>query len=160
MPNSDNMKDSRTDIDRLFEQGVSDVSHTPRKTMSVEKIAASSASKSGVGILLLSHAKEILLCIFSFLVGVGETLFFVHRTGNRDTAPTETVATIPTDTANTARSVEDTIAYTVVSAKPASNVSSPKSPVSSPVVVKKTVVQRDTVVINETVTLKDTVYVP
>ncbi len=47
-----------------------------------------------------------------------------------------------------------------VSAKPASNVSSPKSPVSSPVVVKKTVVQRDTVVINETVTLKDTVYVP
>lgn len=160
MPNNQNMKDSRTDIDRLFEQGVSDVSHTPRKTMSVEKIAASSASKSGVGILLLSHAKEILLCIFSFLVGVGETLFFVHRTGNRDTAPTETVATIPTDTANTARSVEDTIAYTVVSAKPASNVSSPKSPVSSPVVVKKTVVQRDTVVINETVTLKDTVYVP
>ena len=154
------MKDSRTDIDRLFEQGVSDVSHTPRKTMSVEKIAASSASKSGVGILLLSHAKEILLCIFSFLVGVGETLFFVHRTGNRDTAPTETVATIPTDTANTARSVEDTIAYTVVSAKPASDVSSPKSPVSTPVVVKKTVVQRDTVVINETVTLKDTVYVP
>lgn len=154
------MKDSRTDIDRLFEQGVSDVSHTPRKTMSVEQIAASSASKSGVGILLLSHAKEILLCIFSFLVGVGETLFIVHRTGNRDTAPTETVATIPTDTSNTARSVEDTIAYTVVSAKPASNVSSPKSPVSSPVVVKKTVVQRDTVVINETVTLKDTVYVP
>ncbi len=160
------MKDSRTDIDRLFEQGVSDVSHTPRKTMSVEQIAASSASKSGVGILLLSHAKEILLCIFSFLVGVGETLFFVHRTGNRDTAPTETVATIPTDTANTARSVEDTIAYTgkttvnAVSAKPASNVSRPKSPVSSPVVVKKTVVQRDTVVINETVTLKDTVYVP
>ena len=154
------MKDSRTDIDRLFEQGVSDVSHTPRKTMSVEKIAASSASKSGVGILLLSHAKEILLCIFSFLVGVGETLFFVHRTGNRDTAPTETVATIPTDTANTARSVEDTIAYTVVSAKPASDVSSPKSPVSTPVVVKKTVVQRDTVVINETVIIKDTTYVP
>lgn len=176
------MSKNKSEIDRLFEQGVSEVTRQPQRPLSEAQLAAAAAaSKSGAGILLLSHAKEILLCVVSLLVGIGGTLLVTHFTGSRNTVPTETAAAIPTDTANTARAVEDTVAYTgkttvntvetchgaspqsdshAVPAKPASNVSSPKSHVSSPVIVKKTVVQRDTVVINETVTLKDTVYVP
>ena len=100
----------------------------------------------------------------------------MHLTDNRNAAPTETAVAIATDTVMIA---EDTFALPVempatpvetrhgtslqtnqhsVPAKPTANVSQPSSDVSTPVVVKKTVVQRDTVVINETVTLKDTVY--
>ena len=180
MPNNDERKNSRTDIDRLFEKGVSEVSRAPRKTLSDEQIkAAAAASTSGAGVWLLAHAKEMLMCAVSLSVGIGGTLLVTHLTDNRNAAPTETAAAITTDTANAAMAAEDTVAFKgkiavddvetrhgtslqtnqhSVPAKPTANVSQPSSDVSTPVVVKKTVVQRDTVVINETVTLKDTVY--
>ena len=184
-------------LDRIFEQGLSDVTRAPQKTLSDEQIkAAAAASTSGVGVWLLAHAKEMLMCAVSLSVGIGGTLLVTHLTDNRNTVPTETAAAITTDTANAAMAAEDTVAFkgkiavddvetrhgtslqtdpNIVSAKtrqgtslqtnqhsvpakPTANVSQPSSDVSTPVVVKKTVVQRDTVVINETVTLKDTVY--
>ena len=60
------MNNSRTDIDRIFERGVSDVERTPRKRLSEAEIAAAAAaSKSGAGVFLRSHKKEILLCLVS-----------------------------------------------------------------------------------------------
>ena len=178
------------ELDRLFNQGVSDVSRQPKKTLSEAEIAAAAAaSKSGAGIWLLSHAKEFLLCAVSLAVGVGGTLLVTHAIDNRNTVPTpdETVVSATTDTiqtTNTAMIAEDTVALSKESTAtdvetlratslpnghPASHVSHPTSHVSRPtsnvsntgtVTVKKTVVQRDTVIINETVILKDTVYVP
>ena len=168
-------------LDRIFEQGLSDVTRAPQKTLSEEQLkAVAAASKSGAGIWLLSHAREILLCAVSFAVGIGATLLVTHLMGSRNIVPIETAAAIPTDTVGTAMVAEDTVAFTgetsedavetrraaslqndrptIASVKSTSNVSNPKSHVSTPVVVKKTVVQRDTVVINEMVTLKDTVY--
>lgn len=181
-----------SELDRIFEQGLSEVTRAPKAPLSDEQIAAAAKeSKSGTGVWLRMHAKEILLCAVSLAVGIGGTLLVMHLLDSRNTVPAETAAAIATDTTNTpgtAMVAEDTVTFTgettvgavetrhgtspqtnphAVSAKPKSDVSSPKShvshstsPVSSPVVVKKTVVQRDTVVINETVTLKDTVYVP
>ena len=184
-------------LDRIFEQGLSDVTRAPQKTLSDEQIkAAAAASTSGVGVWLLAHAKEMLMCAVSFAVGIGATLLVTHLMDSRNIVPTETSAAITADTANAAMAAEDTVAFkgkiavddvetrhgtslqtdpNIVSAKtrhgtslqtnqhsvpakPTANVSQPSSDVSTPVVVKKTVVQRDTVVINETVTLKDTVY--
>ena len=198
-----------SELDRIFEQGLSEVTRSPKAPLSDERIAAAAAATtSGVGIWLLAHAREILLCAVSLAVGVGGTLLVMHLLDSRNTVPAETAAAIATDTASTTGTTmvaEDTATFSgeptvdtvetqciaslqtnpktasvetrraaslqteqnTVSAKPASKVSRPKShvshstsPVSTPVVVKKTVVQRDTVVINETVTLKDTVYVP
>lgn len=60
------MNNSRTDIDRIFERGVSDVERTPRKRLSEAEIAAAAAaSKSGAGVFLRSHTKEIILCLVS-----------------------------------------------------------------------------------------------
>lgn len=174
-----------SELDRIFDKGLSEVTRAPKVPLSDEQIAAAAKeSKSGTGVWLRMHAKEILLCAVSLAVGIGGTLLVMHLLDSRNTVPAETAAAIATDTTNTpgtAMVAEDTVTFTgettvgavetrhgtspqtnphAVSAKPKSDVSSPKSPVSTPVVVKKTVVQRDTVVINETVTLKDTVYVP
>ena len=40
MPNNNEMKNNRTDIDHLFEKGMSDVALEPRETLSDEDIAA------------------------------------------------------------------------------------------------------------------------
>lgn len=75
------MKNSRTDIDNLFEQGVSNVSRAPRKTLSDEQIkAAAAASKSGAGIWLLSHAKEMLIGVVSFVTGCLVTFAVLYYT--------------------------------------------------------------------------------
>jgi hypothetical protein len=64
------MNKSRTDLDRLFEKGISDVAREPRKSLSEEDIAAAAAaSKSGAGVFLRSHTKEILLGAIFFAVG-------------------------------------------------------------------------------------------
>jgi len=64
------MNKSRTDLDRLFEKGISDVAREPRKSLSEEEIvAAAAASKSGAGVFLRSHTKEILLGAIFFAVG-------------------------------------------------------------------------------------------
>ncbi len=64
------MNKSRTDLDHLFEKGISDVALEPRETLSDEDIAAAAAaSKSGAGVFLRSHTKEILLGAIFFAVG-------------------------------------------------------------------------------------------
>ena len=181
------MKNSRTDIDNLFERGVSDVSRAPRKTLSDEQIkAAAAASKSGAGIWLLSHAKEMLIGVVSFVTGCLVTFVVLHYTAQK---PSDLQAgadiTDKTDVVVVDDDIDNNIdndldlnqqgqnEQTFQLQNPESQVSSPKSQVQSPksqvqspesqeepVVVKKTIVQRDTVVINETVIFKDTVYVP
>ena len=77
-----------SDLDRIFEQGVSGVEHMPQKTLSDEQIkAAAAGSKVGAGIWLLSHAKEILIGTFSFAVGMGGTLLATHAL--QDKAPSQ-----------------------------------------------------------------------
>lgn len=68
-----------TELDRLFEQGVSNIERAPQKTLSDEQIkVAAAASKGGVGIWLLAHAKEILIVLILFLVGVVATIPLWH----------------------------------------------------------------------------------
>ena len=73
------MKNSRTDIDHLFEQGVSEVSRAPRKTLSDEQIkTAAAASTSGAGVWLLAHAKEMLIGVVSFAAGCLVMIAVLH----------------------------------------------------------------------------------
>lgn len=162
-----------TDIDRLFEQGVSDVSRAPRKTLSDEQIkAAATVSKSGAGIWLLSHAEEMLIGVVSFAAGCLVMIAVLHHTAPKPSGPqTSTIKTElqdhndDNDIQNVSISTSNVSNPTSHVSNPMSHVKSPTSHVQSPtsqepVVVKKTLIQRDTVVINETVILKDTVYVP
>jgi len=178
------MKNSRTDIDNLFERGVSDVSHAPRKTLSDEQIkAAATVSKSGAGIWLLSHAKEMLIGTLSFAAGCLVMLAVLHYTAPKPSGPqagedvvadtialpaeseTVVVETLRATSLQNEHSVPSSVNPTSNVTRHTSHLQTPKSQVQSPksqepVTVKKTVVQRDTVIINETVILKDTVYVP
>ena len=66
-------------IDKLFARGVRNVSRMPHTPMQEEQIATAAATaKSGAGIWILSHLKEILLCTLSVAVGVGGTLLATH----------------------------------------------------------------------------------
>ena len=179
------MRNSRTDIDRLFEQGVSNVERQPKKLLSEAEIAASAAaSKSGAGVWLLSHAKELLIGVVSFAAGCLVMIAVLYYTAPKSLGPqagedviVDTIAlpaeseTVVVETfhetslQNEDHSVPSSVNpasnnphHTLHLQTPKSQVQSPKS--QEPVTVKKTVVQRDTVVINETVILKDTVYVP
>lgn len=182
------MKNSRTDIDNLFERGVSDVSHAPRKTLSDEQIkAAATVSKSGAGIWLLSHAKEMLIGTLSFAAGCLVMLAVLHYTAPKPSDPQ--TSTDSTEVCNDDSGDDyDETGHDLVDDNnfdqhkdnvPATELQTPTTKVTNPtsdgqtanyklltpnhpepVTVKKTVVQRDTVVINETVILKDTVYVP
>ena len=188
MPNNNKMKNSRTDIDRLFEKGISDVSREPRKSLSEEEIAAAAvASKSGAGIWLLSHAKEILLCALSFVTGCLVMLAVLYYTAPKPSNPQTSTGSTEVcnndsgddydETGNDLVNENDFDQYK--DNVPATELQTPTTKVTNPtsdgqtanyklltpnhpepVTVKKTVVQRDTVVINETVILKDTVYVP
>ena len=173
-----------SELDRIFDKGLSEVTRAPKVPLSDEQIAAAAReSKSGTGVWLRMHAKEILLCAVSLAIGVGGTLLVMHLLGSRNTVPAETAAAIATDTASTTGTTmvaEDTVTLTVDAVETQCIASLQTDPniapvetlrttslqndrhtpsVTEPIVVKKTVVQRDTVVINETVTLKDTVYV-
>ena len=194
-----------SELDRIFEQGLSDLTRTPKTPLSDEQIAtAAKASRIGVVLWLRMHVKEILLCAISLVVGVGCTLLVLHFTGVQRVAPepAETVAAVVCDTAmvaDDAAALSDGPATTVVetqciaslqtnqsdnvSAKPntkpgistvetrraaslqtgqTTNASAKQDTeaAASPVIVKKTIVQRDTVFINEAVIIKDTTYVP
>ena len=177
-------------IDRIFEHGVSDLSHEPRQMLTdVEIASAASAAKTGVGIWLLSHAKELLIGVASFAVGVGGTLLVTQVSHNEAPSqlPAEQTALVTTDSLSEETLSADTAIFAAESseqivvepgsqtstASSSSKASSPKresvkmktpeatvtSTTSEPVVIKKTVVQRDTVQINETVVVKDTVYI-
>lgn len=88
MPNNNEMKNNRTDIDRLFEKGISDVAHEPRKSLSEEDLAAAAAaSKSGAGVFLLSHTKEILLCTISFAAGCLIMMAVIHSSAPKSSEP-------------------------------------------------------------------------
>ena len=81
------MKNNRADIDRLFEQGVSEVSRAPRKTLSEAEIAAAAASTSGVGVWLLAHAREMLIGVVSFVTGCLVTFAVLHYTIPKPSEP-------------------------------------------------------------------------
>lgn len=174
----------------MFERGVSDVSRMPQAPMTDAQVAAAAAaSKTGAGIWLLSHAKEILIGAVSFTVGVGGTLLVTHALQDEAPSqlPAEQTALVTADSLAEEPFTDSTVLYTTESSEQAvvrqenqtstasnsSKISSQKeetvkmttpktaaaSTISEPVVIKKTVVQRDTVRINETVVVKDTVYI-
>ena len=91
-----------SELDRIFEQGLSDLTRTPKTPLSDEQIAtAAKASKIGVVLWLRMHVKEILLCAISLTVGVGGTLLVLHLAGNQKSVsePAEPVAAVVCDTA-------------------------------------------------------------
>ena len=188
MPNIHNMKNSRTDIDRLFEQGVSDVERQPRKTLSEAEIAAAAAtSRSGAGIWLLSHAKEMLIGVISFAAGCLVSFAVLHFTAPKSSEPQACTGVTEVrnddsiddcteigddlDNENDFDQHKDNVPTTELQT-PTTKITNPTFDDQTanyqlltpnypePVTVKKTLVQRDTVIINETVILKDTVYVP
>ena len=185
-----NHMSSTKDLDRLFERGVSEVSRMPQVPMTDAQIAAAAAAaKTGAGIWLLSHAKELLIGVASFAVGVGGTLLVTHALQDKaqSTLPAEPTVLVTTDSLSEETLSADTAIFAAESseqivvepenqtstASNSSKVSSQKeetvktttpktaatSTTSEPVVIKKTVIQRDTVQINETVVVKDTVYI-
>ena len=178
------------DVDRLFEQGVSDVSRAPRQMLTDAEIAsAAAASKTGAGIWLLAHAKELLIGAASFAVGVGTTLLATHALHDKAPSelPTEQTALVTADSLSEEILTDDTADYTAESSEQAvdepksqtaSASSDPKasspqqetvkttnakaaatSTTSEPVVIKKTIIQRDTIRIQETVIVKDTIVI-
>ena len=178
------------DVDRLFEQGVSDVSRPPRQMLTDAEIAsAAAASKTGAGIWLLAHTKEILIGTVSFAVGVGGTLAVTNALTDKATtkSPVENRACMVSDTLQEETLPDDTAVYTAesfeqavvepkhqtASSSTAPKASSPKqetvkttrpeatatSTASEPVIVKKTVIKRDTVRIRESVIVKDTIVI-
>lgn len=182
------MNKSRPEIDRLFEKGISDVERQPKKSLTEAEIAAAAAaSKSGAGIWLLSHAKEILLCALSFAAGCLVMIAVLHYTDPKPSDPqTSTgVSEVCNDDSGddydeTGNDLVDDHDFdqhkdnvpapelqtsTTKVTNPTSDGQTFNHPLLTPnypepVIVKKTIVQRDTVVINETVIIKDTVYVP
>ncbi|MCR4965728.1 MAG: hypothetical protein K6A41_08750 [Bacteroidales bacterium] len=180
---------NKSQIDRLFEQGTSNLSRAPKTPLSDARIAAAaSASKSGAGIWLLSHLKEIVVCVVSFATGVGVTLLATHKSNDEalHSQYNENEVVASSDTLNASEEKRDVVNYPVVSDEKNSQTSilkqkeiSPtnnrvvthpidhnvvsskqKETAEEPVVVKTVVEKRDTVHIKETITIKDTVYVP
>ena len=185
MPSKHLQHNKGKELDRLFEQGVSDVSRAPRQMLTDAEIAsAAAASKTGIGIWLLSHAKEILIGTISFAVGVGTTLLATHLMTGRPTTPqpSGTAMTIANDTTivdtvcpvvETGYPIVETV-YPVVETvctpslqdkhdetKPTSGAPNPAPPAinTEPIIVKKTIVRRDTVRKQEQIIIRDTVYV-
>ena len=174
----------------MYEQAAAAMEREPRNPLDTEQIAAAAvASKSGAGIWLLSHAKEILIGAVSFAVGVGATLLVTHALQDEAPSqlPAEQTALVTADSSSGETLSADTAVYTAESymqavvepenqtstASSSSIASSPKqktvttatstateaSTKSEPVVVKKTVIQRDTVQIHETVIVRDTIVI-
>ena len=180
------MRNNHTNIDRQFERGVFDVSRMPQAPMTDAQIAsAAAAAKTGSGIWLLSHAKEILIGAVSFTVGVGGTLLATHTLGDRNTTSQPAQSTVIVVSADTTTLTNDTVSaidetsalydtsvetfHGTSSTTTSQNASQetfhgtslkPAQPAATPVIVTKTVIRRDTVHIHETITIKDTVYVP
>ena len=93
------MDKSRTDIDRIFDRGISNMEHTPRKRLSEAEIAAAAAaSKSGAGVFLRSHTKEILLCTISFAAGCLVMIAVLHSSAPKPSEPKTEMTIITEDT--------------------------------------------------------------
>ena len=184
------MRNNHTNIDRLFERSVSDVSRMPQAPMTDAQVAAAaSASKTGAGIWLLSHAKELLIGVASFAVGVGGTLAVTHALQDKAPSqfPAEQTALVTADSLAEEPFTDSTVLYTTESSEQAvvrqenqtstasnsSKISSQKeetvkpttpktsttSTTSEPVIIKKTIIKRDTILMRESMVVKDTVYV-
>ena len=173
------MKNSRTYIDNLFERGVSEVSRAPRKTLSDEQIkAAAAASKSGAGIWLLSHAKEMLIGVVSFVTGCFVTFAVLHYTVPKPSEP-QAGENVNVDTialpAESEMVVVETLRATSLqnedhsvpsSVNPTSNITrhtshdqTPKSHVPSPKSHVQSPESQEPVVVKKTVVQRDTVHV-
>ena len=90
-----------SELDRIFDKGLSEVTRAPKVPLSDEQIAAAAKeSKSGARVWMRMHAKEILLCAVLLSVGIAGTLLVTHFTGNQESAPkpAETVAAVVCDT--------------------------------------------------------------
>ena len=154
-----------------------------------EIASAASASKTGAGIWLLSHAKEILIGAASFAVGVGGTLVVTHALQDKAPSqlPAEQTALVTADSLAEEPFTDSTVLYTTESSEHAvarqenqtstassnSMASSPKeepvktatpeatatSTKSEPVIIRKTIIKHDTIRMKESVVVKDTVYV-
>lgn len=181
---------SAKDLDRLFERGVSDVSRQPQAPMTAAQVAAAAAaSKTGAGIWLLSHAKEILIGAVSFAVGVGGTLAVTHALQDKAPSqlPAEQTTLVTADSLSEEPFTDSTVLYTTepseqaviepgsqtstTSSNPKASYSkqgtvkttTPKTATtpttSEPVIIRKTIVRHDTIRMKESVVVKDTVYV-
>lgn len=167
-----------SDLDRIFEKGVSGVEHMPQKTLSDEQIkAAAAGSKAGAGIWLLSHAKEILIGAFSFAVGVGGTLLVIHALQDKvpSQVPTEPTTVMTTDSLSKDPLSVDTAVYPVeasehtvvrlenqsVPSSTDSKASSPKQETSQTTTRKATAAPTtyEPVVIKKTIVRRDTVQI-
>lgn len=132
MPSKHLQHNKGKELDRLFEQGVSDVSRAPRQMLTDAEIAsAAAASKAGAGIWLLSHAKEILIGTISFAVGVGTTLLVTHALQDKAPSqlPAEQTALVTADSLSKEILTDDTAVYTAESSEQA--VDEPKSQTAS-----------------------------
>lgn len=179
MPNNNEMKNNRADIDRLFEKGVSEVSRAPRKTLSDEQIkTAAVASKSGAGIWLLAHAREMLIGVVSFVTGCLVTFAVLRYTVPKPSEPqagenvnVDTIA-LPSESE---RVVVETFHETSLqnedhsvpsSVNPTSNITrhtshhqTPESHVQSPKSHVPSLESQEPVVVKKTVVQRDTVHV-
>ena len=92
-----------SELDKMFERGLADVSRASQSPLSDEQIAAAAkeSSRTGVVLWMRMHANEILLCVILLSVGIVGTLLVTHFTGNQRIAPepVETMAAVACDTA-------------------------------------------------------------
>ncbi len=173
------MNKNRTELDRIFEQGVSEVSRAPRKTLSEEQIkAAAAASTSGVGVWLLAHAREMLIGVVSFVTGCLVTFAVLRYTVPKPSEPqagenvnVDTIA-LPSESE---RVVVETFHETSLqnedhsvpsSVNPTSNITrhtshhqTPESHVQSPKSHVPSLESQEPVVVKKTVVQRDTVHV-
>ena len=99
----------------MFERGVSEVSRMPQAPMTAAQVAAAAAaSKTGAGIWLLSHAKEILIGAVSFAVGVGGTLAVTHALQDKASSqlPAEQTTLVTIDSLAEEPITDSTVLYT------------------------------------------------
>ena len=126
-----------SELDRMFERGIADVSRAPQTPLSDEQIAAAAKeSKSGAVLWLWMHAKEILLCIIPLAAVIAGTLLVTHFTGNHGSAPeeAETVAAVMADTtlvSDDAATLSDGPATTVVETRRAASLQNDQSVTTS-----------------------------
>ena len=173
------MKNSRADIDRLFEKGVSEVSRAPRKTLSEEQIkTAATASTSGVGVWLLAHAKEMLIGVVSFVTGCLVTFAVLHYTVPKPSEPqagenvnVDTIAlpseseTVVVETfhetslQNEDHSVPSSVNPTSNITRHTSHLQTPESQVQSPKSHVQSLDSQEPVVVKKTVVQRDTVVI-
>ena len=90
-----------SELDKMFERGMAEVSRAPQTPLSDEQIAtAAKKSRTGVVLWMRMHVKEILLCAILLSVGIAGTLVVMHFTGNQASAPepSESVVAVACDT--------------------------------------------------------------